>query len=157
MFNYGRPPRRVITVRYRPSSMRIIRMGISVIMIYKRSRLGFIVQRGVWGGEAPHRKNALRRWGWSAATRPHIDKKNGGLRGAKPPFCRERSRKRPRKFLTARGNFPVVCFAVECLPSGAKSGRTLPANFSPKCSKIAKRAEGILEYLGEKFSPRPIR
>ena len=71
MFNYGRPPRRVKMVSHRPSTMSIIRMGISVIMVYKRWPLGFIVQRGgVWGGEAPHRKNALKALGRERSDTP---------------------------------------------------------------------------------------
>ena len=85
MFNYGRPPRRVKMVRYRPTTMSTIRMGISVIMVYKRCRYGFIVQRGGYGGAKPHiERTPSRRWGGSVATRPRIDKKTGGYRGAKP-------------------------------------------------------------------------
>ena len=85
MFNYGRPPRRVKMVRYRPTTMSKIRMGILVIMVYKRWPLGFIVQRGGYGGAKPHiERTPLRRWGGSVATRPRIDKKNRGYRGVKP-------------------------------------------------------------------------
>ena len=111
MFNYGRPLRRVKMVRYRPTTMSTIRMGISVIMVYKRWRLSFIVQLGGYGGAKPHiERTPSRRWGWSAATRPRIEK-NRGYRGAKPHiertptgvvflFFGERPRQRPRIFPT---------------------------------------------------------
>ena len=144
MFNYGRPPRRVKMVRNRPTTMSTIRMGISVVMLYKRWPLWFIVQPGGYGGAKPHiERTPSRRWGGSVATRPLIDKKKSGYRGAKPHiertptgvvllFCGERPRQRPRKFFLTFGNFfpPLFSKWSVCRAARSRLWRSARANFS---------------------------